>query len=382
MKKNNRIGTYSKHIYDGHTYKAYMPPLLPPEPVVDICLLNPILEQANQAIGQLNAMAAAIPNTDLFLYMYVRKEALLSSQIEGTQSSLSDLLLFEQKQKPRVAIDDVEEVSNYVAAITYCIERLHEGFPLCLRLLREAHGILLRGGRGANKAPGNFRTVQNWIGGTAPYNALFVPPAPEDLQKALDGIERFLHDTSCTLPTLVKAGLVHVQFESIHPFLDGNGRLGRLLITLILNNAGLLHAPTLYISLYFKKHRATYYNLLQEVRTYGNWEAWLEFFLHGVALTAQEAVARAVKINELHERDEKRVASVAKKAKSVLRAFTYLKRVPQTQAATLTSALNVSAPTARDTLLALESLGILVEITGKQRDRVYVYKNYLDLLEN
>lgn len=382
MKKNNRIGTFVKKTLSGKAYKAFIPPVLPPNPLVDIKALYPLIEQATQAVGQLNAMAAVIPSTNLFIYMYVRKEALLSSQIEGTQSSLSDLLLFEQKQKPAVAVDDVEEVSNYVAAISHCTTKIKEGFPLCLRLLREAHAILLRGGRGSTKTPGSFRTVQNWIGGTAPHNALFVPPAPEDLQGTLDELERFLHDDSVALPTLIKAGLVHVQFESIHPFLDGNGRLGRLLITLLLYQKGLLHAPILYVSLYLKKNRSLYYRLLQEVRTHGNWEAWLEFFLTGVAQTAQEAITRAQAITKLFTQDAEKMASLGRARELAGLAFEQLKLTPQINIKMLAQALKVSIPASRDALENLRKLGVVVETTGRQRGKVYVYRQYLDLLEN
>jgi Fic family protein len=228
--------------------------------------------------------------------MYVRKEALLSSQIEGTQSSLSDLLLFENEEIPYVPLDDVAEVSNYVAAMEHGLKRLREGFPLSLRLIREMHAILLHSGRGASKQPGEFRRSQNWIGGTRPGNALFVPPPPDQLNECLDAFEKFLHMDDPQLPPLIKAGLAHVQFETIHPFLDGNGRLGRLLITLMLCEASALREPILYLSLYFKARRSDYYRLLQEVRENGAWEAWMEYFLTGVRETASQAVDTAARL--------------------------------------------------------------------------------------
>lgn len=247
----------------GESYKAYVPPKLPPEPPVDLWQLYPYLEKATLALAELNSIYKIIPNPSLFLYLYVRKEALLSSQIEGTQSSFSDLMLFEHQQKPEVSLEDVEEVSNYVKAISYGLQRLKEDFPLSLRLIKEIHGVLLSGGRGASKLPGEFRRSQNWIGGTRPGNALFVPPPVDSLNQCLGDFENFLHDES--LPVLIKAGIAHVQFETIHPFLDGNGRLGRLLIILLLCENGILDEPILYLSLYLKQNRHPYYELLQEV---------------------------------------------------------------------------------------------------------------------
>lgn len=247
---NKRIGTYITQKVTGEPYKAYVPPGLPPEPPVNLTKLYPSLEKATVALAELNSITKSIPNAALFIYMYVRKEALLSSQIEGTQSSLSDLMLFEHHQKPEVSLEDVEEVSNYVKAIIYGLKRLKEGFPLSLRLLREIHGVLLSGVRGARKLPGEFRCSQNWVGGTRPGNALFVPPSVSHLDQCLSDFEKFLHDAR--LPVLIQAGLAHVQFETLHPFLDGNGRLGRLLVTLLLCNSGMLDEPILYLSLYLK----------------------------------------------------------------------------------------------------------------------------------
>ena len=276
--KNSRLGTYVSKTAAGETVRAFLPPPLPPDPPVDLTGLYPHLDRANQALGRLDGLTTLLPDTRLFLYLYVRKEALLSSQIEGTKSSFSDLLLFENEAVPSVPIDDVEEVSNYVAAMQHGLRRIKGGFPLSLRLIREIHAILLRGGRGANKTPGEFRRSQNWIGGNRPGNAAFVPPSPELMMECLDRFEHFLHDEKHQLPVLVAAGLIHVQFETIHPFLDGNGRLGRLLITLLLCAKGVLREPLLYLSLYFKTHRQRYYYLLQRVRTEGVWEEWIEFF--------------------------------------------------------------------------------------------------------
>ena len=271
----SRLGTYVTSSVVGETVRAFIPPPLPPVPKLELDGLYQQLERANQRLGRLNSMTKLLPDVRFLLYLYVRKEALLSSQIEGTQSSFTDLLLFENEAVPKVPVEDVEEVSNYVAAMQHGLRRLRGGFPLSLRLIREIHAILLRGGRGASQTPGEFRRTQNWIGGSRPGNASFVPPPPERLMECLDRFERFLHDERHKLPVLVEAGLVHAQFESIHPFLDGNGRVGRLLITLLLCAKGALSEPLLYPSLYLKTNRSQYYDLLQRVRTAGAWEDWL-----------------------------------------------------------------------------------------------------------
>jgi len=337
------------------------------------------MEKATIALAELNAVSKSIPNKALFIYMYVRKEALLSSQIEGTQSSLSDLMLFEHHEKTNVTIDDVEEVSNYVRAMTYGLERLRSGFPLSLRLIREIHSILLAGGRGANKQPGEFRRSQNWIGGTRPGNAYFVPPAPEDLPQCLSDMEKFLHAKN--QPVLIKAGIAHVQFETIHPFLDGNGRLGRLLITMLLCDSGLLDEPILYLSLFLKENRSLYYDLLQEVRTRGNWETWLEFFLDGVTMTAKQALSSATRINKMFDDDLTSIQKLGRAKVSAEQTLEYMKKLPQVTAPALSVETGLSAPTARAALNHLVDLGILEEITGKQTDKIYVYRKYLAILE-
>lgn len=381
MDTKKRLGTYITQSVIDDRYKAFIPSDLPPNPPIDLQRLYPNLEKAMQAIAELNSVVKIIPNTSLFVYMYVRKEALLSSQIEGTQSSFSDLILFEHDQKPSVSLDDVEEVSNYVHAINYGLKRLREGFPLSLRLLREIHAVLLKGVRGSHKYPGEFRRTQNWIGGTKPSNAFFVPPPPDHLNDLLSNLEKFLHDEDNKLPILIKAGVVHVQFETIHPFLDGNGRLGRLLITLLLCEYGLLHEPILYLSLYLKQHRKTYYDLLQFVRTDGDWEKWLEFFLEGVTKSAQQAVMTAQSINNLFDKDMAKIQTLGRVKFSCMSIFEYLKKLPQVSVPLLVEELELSAPTARSAVNHLEALGILKEISKKKRDKVYVYKKYLALLE-
>ncbi|MFT3742489.1 MAG: Fic family protein [Gammaproteobacteria bacterium] len=376
---NQRIGTYLTKKMSGESYQVYIPPVLPPNPPIDLTGLYPQLERATLALAELNSLHNAIPNTSLFMYMYVRKEALLSSQIEGTQSSFSDLMLFEHHQKPEISLDDVEEVSNYVKAITYGLRRLTEGFPLSLRLLREIHGVLLSGSRGAAKLPGEFRRSQNWIGGTRPGNALFVPPSVDHLDECLSNFEKFLHEEN--LPVLIKAGIAHVQFETIHPFLDGNGRLGRLLIILLLCVGGMLDEPILYLSLYLKRHRHTYYNLLEEVRMKGTWETWLEFFLEGVYKSAKQAVSTANRINHLFEEDFLKITEIGRIRFSCESALEYMKRLPQVTAPLLGRELGITAPTGRNALNQLVKLNIIEELGEKKRDKVYVYRQYLDILE-
>ncbi len=305
----------------------------------------------------------------------------MSSQIEGTQSSLSDLLLYEQSEMPGVPLEDVEEVSRYVAAVGHGVKRLREGFPISLRLLREVHEVLLQTGRGSTKQPGDFRRSQNWIGGTRPGNARFVPPPPENLMQCLSNLEKFLHNQPEKTPTLIKAALVHVQFETIHPFLDGNGRVGRLLITLLLCAENAISEPTLYLSLYFKRHRDVYYELLQRVRTEGVWEEWLLFFLEGVEDVAEEAVSTATQILEIFAADRVKIESLGRPAGNALRVHSLLQRKPVVSAATAAGELNLTAPTARSAIENLETLGLVRETTGKRRDRLFVYSRYLDILQ-
>lgn len=363
----------------GENYKAYVPYKLPPHPPIDLEKIYPFLEKATRALAELDAIHKSIPNTSLFLYMYVRKEALISSQIEGTQSSFSDLMLFEHNEKPDVSLDDVEEVSNYVKAIHFGISQLEEGFPLSLRLLKDIHAVLLSGGRGSSKLPGEFRASQNWIGGTRPGNALFVPPPIEELMQCLSDFELFLHNE--TLPLLIKAGLAHVQFETIHPFLDGNGRLGRLLITLLLCHENILKQPILYFSLYLKQNRHLYYNLLQEVRINGTFETWLEFFLEGITKSAHQGVKTISDINTLFDLDLEKIRSLGRQRFSCEEVFEFLKTLPQVSGPLLQKKLHMTAPTARNALNKLLSLGIVEEVTLRKRDKVYVYTKYLNMLE-
>ena len=284
--RRERPGSYALTSAGGEQVRAFVPAPLPPAPALDLDgALQPALESALLALGRLDGISAILPDRTLFLYAYVRKEAVLSSRIEGTQSSLSDLLLFESDEIPGVPLDDVVEVSNYVAALEHGLQRLRDGFPLSNRLIREIHGVLLSRGRGSGQTPGEFRRSQNWIGGSRPGKAAFVPPPHTAVLDCMTALERFLHAADDGLPVLIRAGLAHVQFETIHPFLDGNGRVGRLLITLLLHHAGVLREPLLYLSLYFKQHRSGYYDLLNDVRRSGDWESWLAFFIEGVRTT-------------------------------------------------------------------------------------------------
>ena len=321
-----------------------------------------------------------LPNLSLFLYACIRKEAVLSSHIEGTQSSLSDLFLFENEEAPGVPLSDVQEVSNYVAALDHGLQRLRGGFPLSLRLIREIHEVLLSKGRGSDKEPGEFRQSQNWIGGTRPGNAAFVPPPPEFLLDCMSDLERFMHDDRPDPPVLVKAGLIHVQFETIHPFLDGNGRLGRLLITFLVCAAGVLREPILYLSLYFKQNRPAYCELLDRVRRTGDWESWLDFFLTGVRDVAEQACAAARRSIALFDADRRKIEGLGRPAASALRVFEYAQRNPIMSIPAASSSVGISGPTIARSIEQLRQLGILREITGRQRRRLFVYTDYLAIL--
>ena len=379
MDKKHRIGEYVQCSVGGEQYSAYVPQDLPPVPPLNMDELYPLLDQASTALGRLDGMSMVLPDHSLFLYMYVRKEAVLSSQIEGTQSSLSDLLLFETEEAPGAPIDDVQEVSNYVTAMNYGLERLKE-FPLSLRLIREIHEKLMTGARGGNKMPGEFRSSQNWIGGSRPGDAKFVPPPPERLMEKLDTFEKFLHDETVKMPALIKAALAHVQFETIHPFLDGNGRVGRLLITFILCVEGILKEPLLYLSLYFKANRQAYYDHLQSVRETGDWEAWIRFFLTGVIDTANQATETAQAIMALFDKDRNKIEEAGKPTAAVLTIHNYFQSHPISNTTKIKEACGLSLPTVLRALAALEKQGIIEEITGKERHKVFVYREYLDIL--
>ena len=364
----------------GEKARAFIPNPLPPLPALELdAEIQELIEKAMLALGRLDGLTTVLPDPTLFLYSFVRKEAVLSSQIEGTQSSLSDLLLFEMEGVAGVPLDDVQEVLNYVAAMNYGLKRL-ETLPLSLRLMKEIHGVLLAKGRGSKKEPGEFRRSQNWVGGTRPGNALFVPPPPDQVLECLGALEKFLHNNPVKTPLLIKAALAHVQFETIHPFLDGNGRLGRLLITFLFCAEGALREPLLYLSLYFKQHRQQYYDLLQSVRLTGDWEAWLRFFLAGVEETANQAGQTAKALLKLAAADEKRIQTIGKASGSALRVHRLLQAQPILSISTAGAELNLSTPTVTSALSHLTKLGIARETTGRNYGRIYAYEKYLKLL--
>ena len=364
----------------GEKARAFIPNPLPPDPPLDLQPeLQELVSQAMLSLGRLDGLATVLPDPALFIYSYVRKEAVLSSQIEGTQSSLDDLLLFENDATPGVPLDDVQEVSSYVAAMNHGLRRL-KTLPLSLRLIKEIHGLLLSKGRGSRKEPGAFRRSQNWVGGSRPGNAIFVPPPPDHLLDGLGALERFLHNDPVRTPVLIKAALAHVQFETIHPFLDGNGRLGRLLITFLLCAEGALREPLLYLSLYFKQNRQQYYELLQSVRLTGDWETWLRFFLTGVAETAAQAADTARALMNLAAADEKRIQAIGKAAGSALRVHRLLQAQPLISIVSAARQLNLTFPTVTTSLQHLQKLGIVRETTGGKYGRLYAYDQYLKLL--
>lgn len=374
-------GHYEITEVGGEIIRAFIPDPLPPNPPLEMTAQRQqLLERATLALGRLDSVTLLLPDPDLFLYAYVRREAVLSSQIEGTQSSLAQLLLFELEEIPGAPLDDVVEVSNYVAALDYGLKRLREGFPLSNRLIREMHAVLLSRGRGSEKSPGEFRRTQNWIGGTRPGNAHFVPPPPAYVQDCMTELERFLHGENNPYPTLVKAALAHVQFETIHPFLDGNGRLGRLLIAFILHHDGLLSQPLLYLSLYFKQHRQEYYRLLDVVRLEGDWEAWLDFFLDGVEHTAQNAVETAKRLLSLFQQDERAIQNHQRTSSTTLRVFRVLCERPIATLKEVSERTGLSFPAVSRAMENLVSLKIVSEITGQRRNRIFVYNQYLSIL--
>jgi Fic family protein len=382
---SERAGRWVQQSSGETSYHAFIPAPLPPAPAITVDLaLQRRLEAAGLALGRLDGIGRLLPGPEELLYSYIRKEAVLSSQIEGTQSSLADLLLHENQAIPGVVLADVQEVSNYIGALSYGIDRLST-LPLSLRLIRELHQWLVSGTRGEQKAPGEFRRSQNWIGGSKPNDAMFVPPPPHELPDILGAFEKFLH--SMEYPVLLKIGLAHAQFETIHPFLDGNGRVGRMLIALMLVAEGVLERPWLYVSLYFKQHRDEYYRLLQEIRTQGNWEEWLVFFLEGVTTIANQATEKIRALMILFERDRKVVEQSRKGSiyqavavQSNLTVYDYLKkkiaiRIPETA-----EACGTTKPTVKRAIEDLQQLGIVTEATGKSRNKVYIYKEYLDIL--
>ncbi len=382
---SNRAGIFQKHGSGADAFHAFIPHRLPPNPPLEFTdRLRTLHEQASVAIGRLDAAALMLPNKSHFLWLYIRKEAVLSSQIEGTQSTLTNLVLHENQLAPGVPRSDVEEVSSYVRAMQYGIDRLNE-LPVCMRLLREVQHIIVEGSRGAVQAPGEIRRVQNWIGGSSPSNARFVPPPPNVLAQALSELEKFINDSP--LPPLIRAGLAHVQFETIHPFLDGNGRVGRLLITLLLIHQKVLKEPTLYISLHFKRNREEYYERLQRVRTHGEFEAWMDFYLEGIATVATKATDTIVNLYALMEEDRSVMASrrgshfQAAAAQNNLLVYELLCQRLLLTVSSAAAELGISRQTVRRVLQDMQSRGLVREITGKKRGQVFLYQRFLDILE-
>lgn len=365
----------------GERVRAFVPAPLPPDPPIKWTAgLRSKFDEALLALGRLDSVSLLLPDVSLFLYTYIRKEAVLSSMIEGTQSSLSDLLLFEMEEQPGVPLDDVQEVSNCVAALEHGLARLRGGFPLSLRLIREMHEHLLAHGRGAHKTPGEFRTSQNWIGGTRPGNAVFVPPPPDHVMSCMGDLEDFVHDKPTPTPLLLKAALAHVQFETIHPFLDGNGRIGRLLITLLLAEGGALREPMLYLSLFFKTHRQAYYDLLNRVRLEGDWEAWLDFFAEAVITTAGQAVETVQRLEKMARTDRERIQRLGRATGSALRVHHELLCRPIATAQAIARRSGLSHVTVNKALRHLVDLDIVHEVTGQKRHRIFSYTAYIAIL--
>jgi Fic family protein len=374
-------GTYVQVATAGEKFRAFLPAPLPPDPPVAWSpALRRRFDDALVALGRLDALAAHLPNASLLLYSFVRKEAVLSSQIEGTQSSLADLLLYEIDEQPGVPVEDAREVSRCVAALEHGLKALRSGLPLSMRLLRGMHEVLMPHPGGRSKTPGQVRRSQVWIGGTRPGNAAFVPPPANALPDCLGAFERFLNDEPEPTPPLLKAALAHVQFETIHPFLDGNGRLGRLLIVLQLVADRVLRDPMLYPSLYFKTHRALYYELLNEVRLQGDWERWLDFFADGVEVSATQAVATANALLALINTDRDRIAGLGRAASSALKVHLALQRQPIATSAALVKITGLTAATVNKSLAHLETLRVVAELTNRQRGRVFSYRRYVDEL--
>lgn len=375
-------GRYTATVAGGIACQAFVPMPLPPLPALDISgKLQARLYEALTAIGRLDAISTLLPDAQLFLYSFVRKEAVMSSQIEGTQSSLSDLMLYEMAGQPGVPVDDVQEVSCYVNALMLGVARVREGRPISFRLLTEVHQALMTSGRGTQRGPGEFRRNQVWIGGHRADEATFVPPPANQLADCWAALERFINDVPNQTAPVIKAALAHVQFETIHPFMDGNGRLGRLLIPLILVEAGVLKEPLLYLSVFFKRHRDTYYRLLQQVRMTGNWEAWLLFFADAITATANQAVNTAQALNRLLDTDKARLSALGRLSGSAMQVLDALFAHPIQNIAALAVATSLTPATIGKVLEALQAqLGIVHELTGQKRNRVYAYSAYITLL--
>jgi Fic family protein len=379
--KRNKTGDFLPISAVEKPYHAFVPHPLPPQPPLQIdAQLQELMDQSLMALGRLDSISILLPEISLLLHMFIRKEAILSSQIEGTQSTLSDLLIFESEQVPGMSAENVQPAYNYVAAMNHGINRLNESSPLSLELLKEVHGLLLMKGPGSDQNPGEFRQSQNWIGGTHPDNALFIPPPPSHLMPCLGELEKFFHNQPEKTPLLIKAALAHVQFESIHPFLDGNGRMGRLLTTLLFCAEGALKKPLLYLSLYFKKHQKQYEDLLQKVRTEGDWEEWVHFFMTGVKETAMDAVETTKKILTVFESDKQKISTLGKRAGSTLQVYQALQRQPILSIPKASEQTGLTVPTVTVAFKNLTKHEVMREITGKKRGRLFIYDQYVKLI--
>ena len=375
-------GTYATSTTVGESVRAFVPhPLPPTEPSLVAVSFADLNHQAELALARLSGVTGLVPSVDWLLYSAVRKEALLTSQIEGTQATLTDL--FDEEAGLKVSnTDDVAEVSNYLRAFRLVQEQLRDpkGLPISVRLLCEAHRLLLDGVRGAGKQPGELRHSQNWIGGTRPGNAMFVPPPPERVPELLSSLERFVHENTGDLPPLVKIALIHAQFETIHPFLDGNGRIGRLLIAALLEHWNLLAEPLMYLSGYLKQHQAEYYRRLSAIRTEGDWEAWVSFFLEGVAVAAAESEQNIITVASLIAADRRKLLQSPKASPATYRLFELLPMMPRLTVERVRQQLETTFPTASAAVQVLEQLGIVAEVTGQKKNRSYSYQAYVDLL--
>lgn len=376
----SRNGTFERSLFHGDEFNAFIPNPLPPIPTLDMEQFHQSLEAAHLAVGYLDALITRLPSVEPVLYSYIRREALVSSQIEGTQSTFEDVLLYELGAATSVPSDDTSEVSNYVDALNHGISRMREGFPLSNRLIREQHAILMQGESRRHLAPGEFRRSQNWIGGPSPSQALYVPPPPEVVPECMSDLERFIHDERSTLPVIVRAGLAHAQFESIHPFLDGNGRAGRVLISLIFEHAELLSEPILYLSLYFKQRRGEYYSLLNQLRGNGDWELWLRYFINGVVWTAEDCIATAETVTEQLDRDRDKLLGLGRSRSSAIRAFEAFSRRPMLNLRELVAISGLSFGAAASAIDTLSLAGIVQERTGLRRNRVFSYGALVEIL--
>ena len=375
-------GTYVKSTTPGEVVQAFVPNSLPPKnPTLALEVYQDLNRKAEMALARLSGVSGLVPSVNWLLYSAIRKEALLTSQIEGTQATLTDL--FDEEAGFKVSnTDDVEEVTNYLQAFRLVQEQLRDpkGLPISVRLLCDAHRLLLNGVRGAGKQPGELRRSQNWIGGTRPGNAVFVPPPPENVPQLLTDMERFIHDGVTDLPPMVKVALIHAQFETIHPFLDGNGRIGRLLIATLFEHWGLLAEPLMYLSGYLKQHQAEYYRRLSNIRSEGDWEAWVTFFLEGVSVAAADAEHSIIEVASLIAADRKRLLQSPKAGPASYRLFEMLPMMPRFTIERVRQQLDTSFPTATAAVKVLEDLGIVTEMTGQKKNRSYSYQAYVELL--